>query len=177
MIGKSRIRLLERVGQVVQWGVLVCAIWVLSKTVFLSKELPQPAMAQPPQTRDIAFAPPTETALEDLSAIWKRDLRQTLIEVKTVAAPQEPEKPKPPPVKLPQLLATFVEQGESWGVFVNRKGERRVRRAGSRIDECDIVAISSGSANLRRSDKDYEITVARKTPAMKRSSHASRIKR
>jgi hypothetical protein len=98
----------------------------------------------------------------NLKGIWERDLRQTLVEPK----PTPKKKPKPPPpppqAKLPKLLATFVEKGEAWGLFVDRQGDQRVRSATGRVDDFDILHIAPGRAQLGREGNTYEIKTAQR---------------
>jgi hypothetical protein len=101
-------------------------------------------------------------SLSDLEGVWTRPLRQTLIEPKPKEVPPEKPAPPPPPIVLPRLVATFVEGGQSWGLFMDDKGSQRVRSASQNIDDFEIASIEPGTAKLKRGEKLYEVRVAHK---------------
>lgn len=97
--------------------------------------------------------------LSQLSAIWERDLRQTLIEPPKPPAPKAEPPPRPKPVSLPRLVATFVEQGQAWGIFTGLGKGTRVLPVGAQFGSFEIIRIDTGSAKLRTGGRDYEIEV------------------
>ncbi len=170
-----RVRHLEALGAVVQWGLVASIVWIVAEAVFLHgpPEVPQPPSELPLKMsgrQDAGRAP-----LDAFDAIWSRNLRQTLIERKRKAAPPPKPAPPPPPIRLPKLLATFVESGRSWGLFVDQRGAQRVRSASSRIDGFDIVSVSTGTARLSRGGKTHDVKVPeRKASRGKRAKGRSR---
>jgi hypothetical protein len=143
-----------------QCGALLLSAWVIFKTIGASEPMPSPVIARAEVTPEEDASDAPERSLEDYAAIWQRDLRQTLIEPEPEEKPKpKPSEPTPPPLPLPKLLATFVEHGIGWGVFVAENGSTRVRAESSRIEEFDIVKISPGKASLRRGGRLYEVKV------------------
>ena len=155
------IRQVERFLRATQWTLVAGIAWLLMGMVLGSRTLPRPNIVAAQVTDgDAAPSSQSQQDLDQFAGIWKRDLRQTLIEPKPKPKPKPKAVPPPPkPPQLPRLLATFVEQGSAWGLFVDTKGATRVRRNGASIDAFDIASIGRGSARLRRGSHTYEISV------------------
>jgi hypothetical protein len=155
-------RHVERFLRAAQWALVVGIAWLLIGMVLGSKAQPRPNIVAGPVTEgDAAPSSKSQQDLDQFAGIWKRDLRQTLIEPKPKPKPKPKRKavPPPKPPQLPRLLATFVEHGSAWGLFVDTKGATRVRRSGASIDAFDIASIGRGSARLRRGSHTYEVSV------------------
>jgi|GEM_PF-3121118 len=154
------VRTADRTLRATQWIIILCTVWVGVQTVFLKERLPQPrlvnagVMVTPTRQTDAAVRD-----LDKLAGLWKRDLRQTLIEPKPKPKPAPKPPPPPKPPRLPKLLATFVERGSAWGLFVDERGGHRVKRAGATIDGVEIESIGRGSARLRKGNRTFEIGV------------------
>ena len=153
-----------------EWLFLLGAACFVVRTVAFQKPLraPRPMIASSDEgsDREVFTAP----SLDDFASIWKRDLRQTLIEPKPKAKPKPPAPRTAPPVRLPKLLATFIENGRSWGIFVDAQGVQRVRGASGKIDDFQILRIVPGGVHLRRAGKLHEITVPKTQNATRRPS-------
>lgn len=153
-------RHVERFLRAAQWALVVGIAWLLMGMVLGSKALPRPNIVAGPATDgDATPSFQSQHDLDQFAGIWKRDLRQTLIEPKPKPKPKPKAVPPPKPPQLPRLLATFVEHGSAWGLFVDTKGGTRVRRSGASIDAFDIASIGRGSARLRRGSHTYEVSV------------------
>ena len=163
------IRQLERLTRALQWTVVTAAALLALDTAFLREPLPKPHLVESLATHDTApLARSNYTTLDELSGIWSRDLRQTLIEPEPKPKPRPKSPPPPVQVTLPRLLATFVEDGKAWGVFVDEKGTQRVRPVGARIDGFNIVNILPSSARLRRGDRTFDVEVPKRRPSRRR---------
>jgi hypothetical protein len=154
-----RLRQWELGLRFVQWTLCAGIIWVCLGATLLRRPLPKAkptdvASGQLPQARGSPAV-----ALEDLKSIWERDLRQELHPPKPKEEPKPLPAPAPPAVKLPRLQATFVEAGQAWGLFSDASGNQRVRTAGERIDEFEIVGIRPGDCTLRKGEQAYELRV------------------
>ena len=159
MITNMNIRRLERLCCAGQWGFAAGTLFVLILAVLSLGPAPEPAIAAVGPVEGPANTGSADVTLSDLSTIWKRDLRQRLIEPKAAPKPKpKPPPPPPPPVNLPKLLATFVERGQSWGLFVNKSGQQRVRAAGGQIDDFAIESVTPGGARLSRKGKSFAVT-------------------
>lgn len=158
---KMRPRTLELTCSMVRWTVLACAAWILVSTAFLRKPLREPRIVEDSAVSAADLSPEPRNSLASLESIWQRNLRQRLVEPEPEPAPPEP--PPPPPVRLPKLLATFVEHGQAWGLFVDEKGGLRVLPAGGEIDGFEVVTLSNEEATLRRGDRTYTVDVPRST--------------
>ena len=163
------VRQLERLTRVLQWIVVATAALLALDTAFLREPLPKPHLVESlPPSSTAPSATSNHTTLDELAGIWSRDLRQTLIEPE----PRPRPKPKPPPapaqVTLPRLLATFVEDGKAWGVFVDEKGTQRVRPVGARIHDFNIVDIFPGAVRLRRGDRTFDVEVPKPRSSRRR---------
>ena len=158
----AHIRHLDGVGFVIQWILVGAAVWVGLSIPLLRERPAMPDLASASTAHTVPAEPMSLRSAGDLKGIWERDLRQTLVQPKP--APTKKPKPSPPPpqVKLPKLLATFVEKGEAWGLFENRRGEQRVRSATGRVDDFDILRIAPGRAELGRDGNRYEVTTAQR---------------
>ncbi len=160
-LANMHLRRLESVGFLLQWVLVGAAVWNI-----LQAGRARHHMASPPldaRTPDVSPSNEPEQPVSEaqLAAMWERNLRQTLIKPKPKKAP-EPKRPPPaPPVKLPKLFATFVEQGKSWGLFVDSKGMHRVRAESQRVGGFQIVRIRPGSAQLKRGGTIYDVEVPR----------------
>jgi hypothetical protein len=149
----------------VQALLLTLTAWIAVEPFVRPRSIPRPRLAE----SDASQIPGSEVprlGVGDLAGIWKRALRQALIEPKAPEPPPpKPAPPPPPPPVLPRLSATFVEQGRAWGLFVDEKGSARVRTASDRVGDYLIVGISPGMATLSREEKTYEVRVqTRMTP-------------
>lgn len=165
-------RNVERFMRATQWALIIGILWLLMGMVLGAKTLPRPnIVAELLPGGDAVRSSRSQQDLDQLAGIWKRDLRQTLIEPKPKPKPKPQAAPPPPkPPKLPRLLATFVERGSAWGLFVDTKGATRVRQSGASIDAFDIASIGRGSARLRRGSHTYEVSV----PASKTADSSGR---
>jgi len=143
-----------------QWILTAGAVYLAVDTTLLRPPLPRPRLTAADQAA-IDESGPAEVgpSLDSLESIWRRDLRQTLVEPPPVATPKPQAPPPPPPVRLPQLRATFVERARAWGIFVDDHGQVRVRAAGGRIDDFEIVSIDAHVALLRRGGETHEVAV------------------
>ena len=154
------IRQVERFLRATQWTLVAGTAWLLMSMVLGSKTLPRPnIVAESVPDGDAAPSSHSRQDLDEFAGIWKRDLRQTLIEPKPKPKPKPKAAPPPKPPKLPRLLATFVERGSAWGLFIDTKGATRVRHSGASIGTFDIASIGRGSARLRRGSSTYEVSV------------------
>jgi hypothetical protein len=159
---RSRIQLVKRLLGPAEVALLLASL--LALVGLLVRRGPATAAALPdrPVEGDSASSSSELPPIEEFAAIWERDFRQVLIE----PPPKPPAKPEPPPpppapVKLPKLVATFIEQDGSWAVFVDGKEGMRVRGPAERIDEFEVVEITPGAARLRKGGTDYEVKVAK----------------
>ena len=153
-------RHVERFIHAAQWALVVGIAWLLMGMMWGSNTLPRPDIVAALVTdEDAVPSAQSQQDLDQFAGIWKRDLRQTLIEPKPKPKPKPKAVPPPKPPQLPRLLATFVEHGSAWGLFVDTKGATRVRRIGASIDAFDIASIGRGSARLRRGSHTYEVSV------------------
>jgi hypothetical protein len=64
-------------------------------------------------------------------------------------------------VALPKLLATFVEDGQAWGLFVESGGSQRVRAVAGAVDGFTIVSIAPGRATVEKAGQTYELEIPR----------------
>lgn len=158
----------------IQWVLVGCVLWLVLDSAFFLSELPQPqlvggeavSLEEPPSDE--------EATLSQFQSIWTRDLRQQLIKPKLKAKPKPKPPPPPPPVKLPKLVATFVEEGQAWGLFVDNRGAQRVLAATGKIDDFQIARVAPGTAKLTRHGKSYTVNVdKRKGERMARRKHRS----
>ena len=151
--------LLENVSRGVQWLLGAACLWLVV-AVLLRGELPEPALAVASELRADVVSAGSDLKLESFDSIWTRQLRQTLIEPKPKPRPKAEPRPPAPKVKLPKLVATFVEDGRSWGLFIDAKGGLRVRSAGQTIDDFTVVVVTPAQATLERYKKSYKVSVA-----------------
>lgn len=157
---RPSIRQVERLLRATQWALVVGTVWLLMGMVLGSKTLPRPnIIADPVPDGDAVPSSQSRQNLDQFAGIWKRDLRQTLIEPKPKPKPKPKAAPPPKPPQLPRLLATFVEPGSAWGLFIDTKGATRVRHSGASIGTFEIASIGRGSARLRRGTHTYEVSV------------------
>lgn len=167
----------DALGFVLQWFLVGGAAWTIL-ALFCIRQSPAALLADAgtAESETIAVPAPVPTDAE-LEVIWQRDLRQALLDPPPPKAP-EPTKPPPPPppVKLPRLVATFVEGSLAWGWFVQLDGKSRLRTVADQIDGLEIVAIRPGEATLRRGGRTHEVEVPRRDAesAFARSSHRKR---
>lgn len=160
---------------VVQWGLAVGAICLIVDTIALRPPLQRPQLTSADGVAaSSAQATQSGPSLNSLKSIWQRDLRQTLIKPPPVARPKPKAPPPPPPVHLPKLRATFVERARSWGIFVDQRGRVRVRAAGGRIDDFEIVSINADIARLRRGGDTHEVAVPKAMGEPTRRSNRKR---
>lgn len=96
-------------------------------------------------------------ALESFAVLWTRDLQETLIEPKVEPKRPPPPPPPPPPVKLPSLVATFLDRGERWALLRTLDGDHELVRSGAPIDGFIVKEISEQRITLTRSEKDYRV--------------------
>lgn len=143
-------RQLTRLGRVVPLLIIaigtcltVLLLWPRSKWV-----PPQVDLKAAPVARPAAPKPD----LDRLAVIWKRDLRQAVVDA-----------PLPPPAAEPQfgihLVGTAVEAQKQFGVFQLSNGAIVVKPAGASIEGCEILSVSRGQARLRRNGREYELRV------------------
>lgn len=143
-----------------QWTLVAGAVWVLAGMVLGSSSLPRPRFITESIAENAAAnSQQAQREIDQFAGIWKRDIRQTLIEPEAKPKPKPKPAPTPKPPKLPRLLATFVEQGNAWALFIGSKGGTRVRRSGTSIDSFDISSVGHGSARLRSGSNTYEVSV------------------
>jgi hypothetical protein len=133
------------------------ALWVALSVLLPRDPLAMPNLANAETVASVAAEPAALASAGELKGIWERDLRQRLIEPEPAPKPKPKPPPPPPPVRLPRLLATFVENGQAWGLFVDQRGNQRVRSAEGRIDDFDIIRIDPGRAQLGRDGKTYDV--------------------
>ncbi|MBI4716622.1 MAG: hypothetical protein HY763_02365 [Planctomycetes bacterium] len=144
--------------------------------VVLLRSLCFPPALEPPKLTPgaapaaAAMGAPQSPPLEALASLWTRDWRQTLIEPPPKPAPVPTPPPPPEPIALPRLLATFVEQEQAWGLFVDASGAERVCPAGATINEFSIVAVQEGSATLKKGNQTYDVEVPKEQHATPRKS-------
>ncbi len=161
---------ITRCCTVFEWLFLLGAAWFVVRAAAFQKPLraPRPMVASSDAGLDQEML--TVPPLDNFASVWKRDLRQTLIDPKPKAKPKRPAPRAAPPVRLPKLLATFVEDGRSWGIFVDAQGVQRVRGAHGKIDDFQILRVVPGGVQLRRAGKLYEIAVPKTQNATARPS-------
>lgn len=143
----------------VQWIFVGCAVWLVLDTAFLRPDLLKPNLAVGAQIVPERRSPEAKVTLSQMEGIWTRDLRQVLIEPKPKAKARPKPPPPPPPVRLPKLLATFVERGEAWALFVDKNGKQRVSAASEVIDDYRIARVRPGAATLTHGTKSYTLEV------------------
>ena len=148
-----------RIGQ---WAAYGLACWLVVDGVFMNASLPSPTFAAPANERRATSEAADGITLEDAAVVWRRDLRQTLIEPPKKEEKPPAEPPPPPPVQLPRLVATFVERGQSWGIFVSSKSGQVVRPESAQLDGFTIVAIRPGEAVLMQRDREYTVEIPKK---------------
>lgn len=153
-------------------GALASALGLIMGSVFFPGQIPAPQVTptsdRPPRPTPVV-APAGTT---DYSTIWRRSLQENLIE-KPAEVKQAPPPAPPPPVELPRLLATFVEGRDSWGLFIDKAGSRRVRGVGECVDGFTIQAITPGATRLESDGKTHEIRIPDARPAG-RTNHPRR---
>jgi len=164
------VRRLERALGVLQLALVGGGCALLAWTVYPERQHGKPVAPPAVMESSAATEAGTGPSLSQLEAIWSRDLRQTLIEPPPKETPKPTPQPPPRPVKLPRLLATFVEHGMAWGVFVTEDGAVRVTAAGAQIGDCVVVAISPGNARLHKRGKEYDVSVP-EPPFLARHAH------
>lgn len=166
MVSGSRLRWLHGLLTGAQGVLAVAAVFLL--VITFTYETQQVVQADTdivlPETD---HEPDTLQPLTWYAPFWQRDFRQP-------PNPQDAEQPQttPPPTELPQLLGTFVESGQRYGHFRTANGKTRVHPVGGTVDSCEIVAIESGRALLKRGDESYWIEVPR--PRAISTRHARR---
>lgn len=158
---RASVRHVDLFLRALQWILIAGAAWVLVGMVLGAKALPRPnIIVNPVPAEDATASVESQRDIDRFAGIWKRDIRQTLIKPKPKHKPKPKAAPPPPkPPKLPKLVATFVEQGSAWALFVDTKGATRVRRSGTSIDAFDIASVGHGSARLRSGSHTYEVSV------------------
>ena len=172
-----QLRRLESTCFTIQWIIVGCATWLVLGSIFFHERLSIPNLGVGSTASSISQSATSRSSVQTLENIWRRDLRQTLLE----PPPKDKPKPKPPPppkpVRLPRLLATFVEKEQAWGLFVDQRGSQRVRSASGRVDDFVIVGVSPGTAKLSRGGKTYEVKVPIRTQheGRRRSGHRRRF--
>lgn len=154
---------LAHLARGLQWTLGLCAGWLIIEPFVMGRPLPPTAL----ETEGVSSSSPLPTtrnplSLNEFEGVWTRPLQQSLIEPKPKEVPPEKPLPPPPPVSLPRLVATFVEGGQSWGLFLDDRGNQRVRSATQVIDDFAIASIEPGRAMLTRGERHYEVNVARK---------------
>lgn len=161
-------RWLERALLAVQWCLLLAAVMIIARGLTSRSGIPSDAaQAERIAAHSVASASVTAERPE-LRSIWKLDLRQDLLPPKPKPAPDPPPPPpSPPPLKLPRLLATFVEGGRAWAVLLETSGTQRVRAVGDNVELFEIAVINPGACTLRHADKTYELQVAKMTGSPK----------
>jgi hypothetical protein len=153
---------LDGLGFVAQWVLVGVAVWVVISMPLAEHQASVPNLAEGAEVDVPSSGPGATVSADQLKGIWERRLRQTLIEPKPKPKPKPKPPPPPRPVDLPGLLATFVERGQAWGLFVNKSGEQKVRSTLGRIDDFDIVRISPGRAELGSNGRTYEVRTVRR---------------
>jgi len=166
-MGHARLQSLETGCFGVQWILVGCAVWLVMDTAFLRPDLFKPNLAAGAGIVPEPPSPKTGASLSQLEGIWTRDLRQVLIEPKPKVK-AKPKPPPPPPVRLPKLLATFVEKGEAWALFVDENGKQRVSAASEVIDDYRLARVLPGAATLTRGAKSYTVEVNKPKSAQSR---------
>ena len=120
----------------------------------------------PPDTLVAAARPtPVETQAPDPAVLWKRDLRQVLIEKPRPASPADPKPPPlpPPPIR---LVGTAVEGVARFGIFDCPGTGPTLRQVGEELDGYQIQSIEPRRAVLRRGTQDFELALpAESVPA------------
>ena len=166
MVSGSRLRWMRPLFTGAQGVLALAAVYLLVTTY--TGETPQvvhaDADAAAPETD---HQPDTLQPLAWYAPFWQRDFRQP-----PIPASAELQQTAPPPRELPQLLGTFVESGQRYGHFHTAAGKTRVHPVGGVIDSCEIVAIESGRALLKRGSESYWIDVPR--PRAITTTHARR---
>lgn len=166
MVSGSRLRWLHGLLSGAQIAFAAAAVYLLVTT--FTYEAPQVVHADAdfatPETDD---HPDTLQPLAWYAPFWQRDFRQPPIPQNAKRQPAAP-----PPRELPQLLGTFMESDKRYGHFRTVSGKTRVHPIGGTVDSCEIVAIETGRALLKRGDKRYWIEVPR--PRAITTKHARR---
>ena len=144
MVTRLRSPTVDTVLRLGQWGLLAAAC------VLCARAATRPAITaadppRPPTSKPTAIAEESSKPLEWYAVIWQRDLRQPPVPPKTDAEQQTPE---PPPVPLPKLLGTFVEQDDRWAHFVTDDGKTRICKLNDAIAAFRVLAIEPGRAQL-----------------------------
>ncbi len=169
-----KIRRLATLAKASQLVLVLATLSCGARVIFFRSEPAKADLAQVDSQNAPTSSGHSIPALDSFAAIWQRDLRQPLIDPEPVEAPRAKPPPPPPPVKLPRLIATFVEHGQSWGLFSDVKGAQRVRRTGGQIGSFQIVSITPGSASLRQGANTYEVSIPKPKQAPSRSRRGSR---
>jgi hypothetical protein len=160
----ATIHRMQKLLGVLQYVLITGALCIIVDAVIFAEPVVMPREVSVLQESMAEARTDGPARLEDYSSLWRRSLRQTLIEPEPVEKPKvKPPEPKlSKPIRLPRLLATFVEQERSWGLFQSQKGNRCVRGEAARIDGFDIVKISPGTAALKKDGKIHEVKVPRR---------------
>lgn len=90
----------------------------------------------------------------DLSAIWRRDLRQALFD----AAPVKNVPVEDPKLAI-ALVGTALESERSFGIFRLPNNRTVVRPVGAIVQGFEVVAVQRGLARLRDGSRVYELKV------------------
>ena len=145
-----------------QWVLAGGILWALIDGVFV-RDQPSTALADVPLSTEPISAPDASSiGLDELEPLWRRDLQQRLHDPPPPPSPPKTKTPEPPPPpRLPRLLATFVEDGASWGLFETTKGQARVLPENGTIDGFRIIRVSAGTTTLEQNGKRFEINVPR----------------
>jgi len=172
------IKWIERSLGFTLWCLLGSAAWIMVDGLFLGKEVGKLQLGSEIKSNNLSEIRNQDIELQQLAGIWKRDLRQRLIEPPPVKKKQEKKKTPPKtskPPKLPTLVATWIGGEERKGVFhvSGAKGGKQVKRISETIDGFEVVKIMPGAVELRRKNKTYKI----KVPRMKNNTKSSKPKR
>jgi len=173
-VTQTHIRQLEASCFVMQWIIVGYALWIGLGILGLREHPSLPDLGRESAGVPAPGPSASRRPLDELAGIWKRDLRQTLIDPPPKETPKPKPPPAPPPIELPRLLATFNEEGRSWGLFVDKHGAHRVHTTSQQIDGFDIVAVLPGAAELKRDDKQYQVSVPVRTPQGRSPSRGQR---
>jgi hypothetical protein len=160
----ATIRRLQKLLGMLQYALIAGAFCIIVDAVVFAEPAVMPREVSVLQESMAEARTDGPAILEDYSSLWHRSLRQTLIEPEPVEEPKvKPPEPKPDkPIRLPRLLATFVEQERSWGLFQSEKGNHCIRGEAARIDGFDIVKIAPGTAALKKDGKIHEVKIPRR---------------